>query len=96
MSPSNFPVLWQGDRSRVARLRELGCPKSVPWEFVARHHEWCLRNHDQTPERLAERGGLSPCEMVAVVEHRRWRPMPDSGVPRLLELLALYATGGAK
>lgn len=26
----------------------------------------CLQNHDQTPERLAERGGLSPQEMLAV------------------------------
>lgn len=32
-------------------------------------------NHGQTLERLAERGGLSPCEAVALAERRRWHRM---------------------
>ena len=32
-------------------------------------------NHGQTLSRLAERGGLGPCEAVAIIEKRRWRKM---------------------
>lgn len=30
-------------------------------------------NHGQSLDRLAERGGLSPCEALAVVEKRAWK-----------------------
>lgn len=34
------------------------------------------RNHGgQSLERLRERGGLAPCEAVAIVEMRAWQPM---------------------
>ena len=39
----------------------------MPWEFVAPHEQQALQNHKQTLARLAERGGLSPGELVAVV-----------------------------
>ena len=45
---------------------------SVPWEFVAPHEAQARRNHDQTLRRLAERGGLSAKEMLAVVTGRNW------------------------
>ena len=32
-------------------------------------------NHGQTLQRLAERGGLSLCEALALIEKRRWRRM---------------------
>ncbi len=34
-----------------------------------------LKNHNQTLERLAERGGLSLCEAAAIAEKRSWRAM---------------------
>lgn len=61
-----FPVLASTWRERE-RLDQIGCPRSVPWEFVAPHERQALRNHEQTLDRLAERGGLSPGELVAVV-----------------------------
>lgn len=64
---ATFPVLWQGDRKRLARLAELDCPRTVPRELIDAHAAGCMRNHSQTPERLAERGGLSPGEIVALV-----------------------------
>ena len=86
-----FPVLWQGDRKYLARLHELNCPRSVPWQFIARHAEACQHNHDQTPERLAERGGLAPSEMVAVVLGRRFKSMtPEQEVGALLDLLQQF------
>jgi hypothetical protein len=45
---------------------------SVPWGFVAPHEAQARRNHDQTLQRLAERGGLSAKEMLAVVSGKHW------------------------
>jgi hypothetical protein len=85
-----FPVL--ANWSEMAELKRLGCPRDVPWEFVAEHREQCLHNHDQTPERLAERGGLGPAEMFCVVTDQHWRelrPLDDAALcPELLILLA--------
>jgi hypothetical protein len=39
--------------------------------------EQAKRNHAQTLRRLAERGGVSPCEAVALAEGRRWKPMEE-------------------
>lgn len=38
------------------------------------------RNHGQTLQRLAERGGLVPSEAMAIIERRRWRDVktPDA------------------
>ena len=89
-----FPVLWQGDRKYLKRLAELKCPKHVPWDFIAAHEKQCLSNHGQTPQRLADRGGLSPAEMVGVVEGLSWNDicrMPvDEEVGRLRTLLNMY------
>lgn len=61
------------------------CPKSVPWEILAPHEDQAVDNHDQSLSVLARRGGLSPCEMMAVLEDRRWRLMPDEeAVDRLI------------
>ena len=38
-------------------------PRSVPWSFVEPLRERAMQNHDQTLERLAERGGLCPTEL---------------------------------
>lgn len=44
-------------------------------------------NHGQTLDRLAERGGLSLCEAVALVEERQWRRMDMmDALKRLREL----------
>ncbi len=68
-----FPVLWPHRRSEVEKLEALGCPRSVPWAIVAPHEEQARRNHGQSLTRLAERGGLSPAELVAVLTDRSWR-----------------------
>lgn len=62
--PIQFPVLNSKPR------------QYVPWAFVAEHERQAQANHYQTVKRLAERGGLSWCEMLAVVmdvEYRRIR-----------------------
>lgn len=49
----------------------------VPWDFVASHEAQALKNHGQTLERLAERGGLSWGELLDVLESRRWGTTRD-------------------
>jgi hypothetical protein len=64
-----FPILMS-DRHR----REVPeCPRTIPWDFVASHDAQAQRNHGgQTLVRLAERGGLCPIELRAVVEDREY------------------------
>ena len=69
-----FPMLITGEERR--RHAGVAFPRYVPWMLLAPHEEWARNNHSQTLERLAERGGLGPDEMMAILEHRRWRSMP--------------------
>ena len=59
----------------------------IPWEVIGPHAAQAERNHGQSLERLAQRGGLSTCEAVAVIEDRPWRRMVgDESLHRLREL----------
>ena len=64
MSSRKFPIL---DGKSI---------KSIPWEVIAPHDTQAQRNHGQTLERLAERGGLSAYEAVCVLTDRRFREVP--------------------
>lgn len=68
--------------ARVKALAERRFPimggPSVPWRMVAPYDEQARVNHDQTLERLAERGGLAPDELWCVVHGKRWRERPMS------------------
>jgi len=44
---------------------------SIPWEMLAPHARQAMANHDQTLERLAERGGLDPYEAICILEDRK-------------------------
>lgn len=61
--PEMFPVL-QGPSYTL---------QSVPWDFVAPHERQAMLNHGgQSLKRLAERGGLSPRELLAVMSDVRF------------------------
>jgi len=99
MTDKTFPVLWQGTRDLMRRLEALGCPRAVPWAFIADHGVQCFQNHDQSPEVLASRGGLAPEEMLAVIhggtltfrgKQSYWRMPPEQSVPRLQEALRVW------
>lgn len=55
-----FPVLNQ-QSCRPEHRKTM--PHSVPWAFVEAFRAQAERNHDQTLEVLASRGGLAPEEM---------------------------------
>lgn len=67
-----FPVICRFSQySRQQQIRlEVLTPRAVPWDFIAPHEAQAQRNHDQSLERLAQRGGLSPYEMVMCVRGR--------------------------
>ena len=63
-SPLQFPVFLDDPYSN---------PTYVPWEFMRPHEVWARRNHgQQTLARLAERGGLSVAEAIAILEGIAW------------------------
>lgn len=77
-----FPIMLPMIRDDVAKLvRDVRTANTfmvvvaVPWELIAQHERQAQSNHSQSLERLAERGGLSPCEALAVIEDRQWRKM---------------------
>jgi hypothetical protein len=97
-----FPVLWQGSRQYKEDLERLGCPRFVPWEFMVPLTAAAQRLHDQTLERLAERGGLSPEEILALElpataptadKLAAWRAPPSETVPKLLARLHAFQHG---
>jgi hypothetical protein len=61
-------------------------PKHVDWSAL--NEEWAQRNHGQSLVRLAERGGLVPCEIAANMERRRWRHMEMADALKVCELFA--------
>ena len=79
-----FPILTTYDERR----RHPDWPQSVPWSLVAPHEAQAKANHYQTLERLAERGGLSPLEMLAVITDRDYDEVskldPDEAVTLIM------------
>ena len=61
----------------------------IPWDVIAPHARQAKANHGQTLERLRQRGGLSPCEAVAILEDRPWTRMDlTTAFERLAELIS--------
>lgn len=47
-------------------------PTHMPWCIFIGHERQAMQNHDQTLERLAERGGLHPTEMACILEDKKF------------------------
>lgn len=75
MSSIDFPIMGH------TRAHTLGYDAfTIPWAMLAPHEPQAMRNHcGQSLQRLAERGGLSPCEALAVLDDRRWKQMDLMG-----------------
>ena len=71
-----FPILGSGGAK-------------IDWQLVADHGKQANKNHYQTVQRLADRGGLSWCELHAVLHNREWRKMDENQA--ILECRALEA-----
>lgn len=61
-----MPVLLGYDRQLRRYTESIGCPETVPMSLLT--EEWAQRNHSQSLAMLASRGGLSPLELIAVMD----------------------------
>lgn len=55
-----------------------GKGERFPMSLFRPHEEQAWRNHGQSLDRLAERGGLGWGEALAILENRDWRKCEDS------------------
>lgn len=62
----------------------LGHARTIPWEMIAPHDRQAKINHDQTLDRLAERGGLGYSEAIAILKDEKWKPLPELEAAREL------------
>jgi len=77
-----FPIMLEGYGE--------GSRTGIPWAVIEGHERQAQENHGrQSLAHLASRGGLSPCEAVAVLEDRRWQRMTEADA--LAQLTALVA-----
>lgn len=77
-----FPVLerWQWER-RVPPELTARVPKWIPWALVEPHAARARKNHGQTLEQLAARGGLSPFELWCVIHDADpYMRLPEGGL----------------
>jgi len=60
-----FPILGAKD-----------APRSIPWRVLAPHEKQAQRNHSQSLESLARRGGLCWSEAYGVLKGIGWSRLP--------------------
>lgn len=67
---------------------------NVPMFHFRAHAEQARINHGQTLDRLAERGGLSPCEAIAILEDRKWEKIGLGAAHALLGAMVADLNAG--
>ena len=68
--------------------------KAIPWALISGHEDQAQHNHDQTLNRLADRGGLGSSEAWAIINDMPWRRWNEAACERALmaRVLALAKT----
>ena len=61
-----FPI----QENRYNRKEPWDAPTEIPWSIIAPYDNRARRNHSQSLERLAEKGGLSPSEAMNILNDR--------------------------
>ena len=80
-----YVELEQKIKALEERLFPIMDGPAIPWSAIAPYESRAKKNHGQSLQRLAERGGLSCGEALAVLEDRPWTP--QSGAEALLHAL---------
>jgi len=93
-------------KAELARLKGrrfpiMGAGFSIPWAMIAPFEQQARSNHDQSLERLAERGGLDPVEAIAVLDGKKLRAQltgydPTAARGELLKRMTQYDAAGGK
>jgi hypothetical protein len=84
-----FPVLLGDQRSIWPTV-----PDSIPWDAVSAHEPQARANHGRSLELLAQQGGLSPYELLAVLmDQPFWRcnlPEPATVIRKLKQKIEKF------
>jgi hypothetical protein len=68
-SPSEIPEApCPKCAQREARMFPIMDGPDVPWSLLEPHEKYAMKNHGQTLERLAERGGLAAVEALQILD----------------------------
>lgn len=59
-------------RFKVLDAKDWGVPSTIPWSLVEPLRKSAMEGHNQTLERLDERGGLSVIELYVHVHQIPW------------------------
>lgn len=83
----NFPIMPEFNRPKWDRREENEyLPQMfIPWEMIAPHEAQSKINHQQSLERIAQRGGFSRCEAIAILEDRQWTSIDVETADRQLK-----------
>jgi len=87
-----FPIMVEPRGHQIEASRKNGdCAivVAIPWAMIAPHEAQAQKNHAQSLERLAERGGLTTYEALAVLEGRSWPQRPADHATDSRKLLAM-------
>lgn len=65
----------EAQRKMYPVLGALGAKQKeyIPWDVLTPHEDRALRNHCQTLEELAARGGLAWSEIVCILLDKPWK-----------------------
>lgn len=66
---------WRQDLDAIRAAGTSFAIVQVPMDMLRPHAKQAYRNHGQTLERLADRGGLAPAEALAILDDRPFEPM---------------------
>lgn len=87
-----FPILIQGREAQNTFKAHPEWPRQIPWRIVEPHEARAKKNHDQTLTRLAERGGLAPQELLALLNDVCWSEFMDWPTTEAMEKLLKIET----
>lgn len=92
MEDRQFPIMlgWENRNNKTLR-------RSIPWAAIVPHEPQAIKNHSQSLERLAQRGGLSPQEAIAVISGLGYGDLPQiddaEAVAKLTQIVGDHLQG---
>jgi hypothetical protein len=92
-----MPIQVSGNLDLRERRGERICiVRSIPWQMIADEasERQSQRNHGQSLDHIADRGGFSACEAIAVISCQSWHDLGEERAHRILYAMhTLYNRG---
>lgn len=75
LTPEQIKELWKNKFEKSFPI--LGTDETIPWQVMGNHRGRAIKNHYQSIERLAERGGLTWYETYCVLNETKFIPQTN-------------------